>query len=532
MPLEATSKESIASTNTNQEEWAYMICESTEHRASEHAAAVEAQAAMSADLILRPASLLYDVAEPASFVEPCRLCESTEHATRGHAEAMQLLAEQKQAFILGNDSATALSGRSVSDFHAAADVFASAALMADAVPTLAAGGAAAHDAAEVFACTICESTEHRASEHAAAVEAQAAMSADLILRPASLLYDVAEPAGFVEPCRLCESTEHATHIHDVALSSRVFVRDNYDLFSSSVSSKNLQNVFLHVQSPSSSAGNVSVSNRLSFSKALAIQESHQLVQRKNPYLQLQSIDQSDGRLLDFTPVFEIVVAGERIICGGCLKELCGSVFTEGMLCFYCESFEHNSSQCDLARKRKAISTGVVSDTVIQDIDRASVPSRLSFSKALAKQQLERDKAEEEERMKLHSVDDDEVQPVSSLVVTSVWIPKVSNKGWRAYTLEKDKQFLQWAVYANDVEAVADFIEGRDGAPVFDVDHCDFTRQTAIHRAAQSRCISICKKLIDYGCDYNAQDVSGTSPVLIFARDGNAVQLEAFIDMCK
>ena len=72
----------------------------------------------------------------------------------------------------------------------------------DAAGTLVSGAPDA--AAEVFACTICESTEHRASEHANAVARQAAIAADLIARPASLLYDVTEPAGFVEPCSMCE----------------------------------------------------------------------------------------------------------------------------------------------------------------------------------------------------------------------------------------------------------------------------------------------------------------------------------------
>ena len=62
--------------------------------------------------------------------------------------------------------------------------------------------------------------------------------------------------------------------------------------------------------------------------------------------------------------------------------------------------------------------------------------------------------------------------------------------------------------------------------------CVCLQQTALHRAAQCRCISICKTLIDHGCDFNAQDVSGTSPILIFARDGNAQQLAAFVNMCK
>jgi hypothetical protein len=55
-----------------------------------HAAAAAAQAAIAADLILRPVSLMYDVAEPSDFVQPCNLCESTEHATRDHAESVEV----------------------------------------------------------------------------------------------------------------------------------------------------------------------------------------------------------------------------------------------------------------------------------------------------------------------------------------------------------------------------------------------------------------------------------------------------------
>ena len=83
--------------------FACTICESVEHRASDHAAAVAAQAAAAADLIARPASLVYEVAEPADFVEPCSLCESTGHLTRDHAEAMLLRAQQAQAALLGGD---------------------------------------------------------------------------------------------------------------------------------------------------------------------------------------------------------------------------------------------------------------------------------------------------------------------------------------------------------------------------------------------------------------------------------------------
>jgi hypothetical protein len=260
------------------------------------------------------------------------------------------------------------------------------------------------------------------------------------------------------------------------------------------------------------------SRRLNFSRALS-KQSHQPENQIYPFY-----NQSAGSNADFVPLYEIMFAEMRVACGGSLKDLCGSVFVEGKRCFYCESYLHEHLQCDVASKRLSSNVGVVGH--IKD---ASLPPRLSFSKALAKQHLQQD---EELRDQLQRVDDSEAAYVSVPAITSKWVPKVSKKGWRAYINEPDKQFLQWAVYANDVEAVIDFIEGRNGAPVFDVDHPDFTKQTAIHRAAQSRCIGICKTLVDYGCDYNAHDVSGTSPVLILARDGVAELLEAFILMCK
>jgi hypothetical protein len=234
---------------------------------------------------------------------------------------------------------------------------------------------------------------------------------------------------------------------------------------------------------------------------------------------------------DFLPLCDILIDGHRVLCGGSFKALCGSVYVEGKRCFFCESMEHESMQCGLRHSFGVGDVGTQSLRVAA-LPSSSQPSRLSFSAALARQKLERDREEEENLKKQQRVEDKEPAHVAVTAVASTWLPKASNKGWREYTKEPDKQFLQWAVYANDVDAVKDFIDGRNGAPAFDVDHADYTKQTAIHRAAQSRCIGICKTLIDYGCDYNAQDISGTSPILIFARDGNAQQLEAFVHMCK
>ncbi len=349
------------------------------------------------------------------------------------------------------------------------------------------------------------------------------------------MYDVAEPADFVEPCNLCESTEHATRDHADAIELGIskFNHSVSDFASSSISSvSGSLSLNVHQLQVSIPLKYSSPPVRLSFSKALAKQEADRTRIDKNQLQNMNMVRVSEEKHMDYMPVFETLIAGQRVVCGGCLKDFCGSMYVEGVHCFYCESFEHDSSQCNFTPNRQIKSSSDAVDEGVQKATRASEPLRLSFSKALARQQIEREKAEEEARKKLLSVDDDEQQPAANLTVKSVWIPKVSNKGWRSYANEADKQFLQWAVYANDIEAVVDFIEGRNGAPVFDVDHSDFTKQTAIHRAAQSRCISICKRLIDYGCDYNAQDVSGTSPVLIFARDGNAAQLEAFIEMCK
>jgi hypothetical protein len=341
---------------------------------------------------------------------------------------------------------------------------------------------------------------------------------------------------------LCESTEHATrdHAESVEVGISKFNYPGFFSASSSIASGPVSASFSSSNAYQLQSSIVlkysSPPVRLSFSQALAKQEADRSHTEKHQLQNMKLVSVSEEKHMDYIPVFETLIAGQRVVCGGCLKYFCGSVYVEGVHCFYCESFEHDSSQCNFTPDRQNKSSSAVVDGRVQDnileATRASEPLRLSFSKALARQQIEREKAEEEARKKLLSIDDDEQQPAANLTVKSVWIPKVSNKGWRAYANEADKQFLQWAVYANDIEAVVDFLEGRNGAPVFDVDHSDFTKQTAIHRAAQSRCIAICKRLIDYGCDYNGQDVSGTSPVLIFARDGNAVQLEAFIEMCK
>jgi hypothetical protein len=263
------------------------------------------------------------------------------------------------------------------------------------------------------------------------------------------------------------------------------------------------------------ASRSSVQQRMNFSKALVIHSQEERIV-------LQTVKS------DFVQVHEIVFAGCRVVLGGSAAALCGSSYSEGIRCFFCESCDHDSARCRLSSKG-GDSAELAGLSLGSAVPRSV---RMSFSKALAMQQNEKIKSGGNDAFEVQPVDVDAEGSASTPHSSGVVVPKASNRGWRAYASESDRQFLQWAVYANDANAVLDFLEGRSGAPVFDVDHPDFTLQTALHRAAQSRCIGICQVLIDHGCNFNAQDVSGASALLILARNGDAKQLEMFASMCR
>ena len=251
-------------------------------------------------------------------------------------------------------------------------------------------------------------------------------------------HDIAEPAGFVEPCSLCESFEHSTRDHHEAARLRAAQEQAavFKLVPTSLSSVTTAGLS-PIESLRLSRSKASSSRDGSFSKSLRLQEQAKIAQ--------PPVDRDS----DFVSLYEVVVAGVRVVCGGTLKGMCGSVYVEGKHCFYCESFQHESSQCSLVSQPQAsIAAVALEHAAVNDANitpaRAATPQRVSFSKALAKQQQEQQQMEEEQRLKQQRIDEIDAEPIASVAATSVWIPKASNKGWRAYTKESDKQYTPHA----------------------------------------------------------------------------------------